>query len=277
MLETISYFLQFPFVRYAFIVGVLTALSAALLGVILVLKRFSYIGDGLSHMAFGVIALASVLKVANQNYLVLPATVICAVLLLRGGAKMKVKGDAALAMMSVSSLALGYMLLNKFGNSANISGDVCSTLFGSTSILTIKLSEVIMCVCLTAVVVALFIIFYRKIFLVTFDEDFARATGVNVDLYNTMIAVVIAVVIVMAMELVGSLLISALVVFPALSAMRLFKDFKRVIICSAVLGVLGAFVGIVVAIVAGTPVGATIVTVDIVIYVLSYLAGLVKT
>lgn len=277
MLETISYFLQFPFVRYAFIVGVLTALSAALLGVILVLKRFSYIGDGLSHMAFGVIALASVLKVANQNYLVLPATVICAVLLLRGGAKMKVKGDAALAMMSVSSLALGYMLLNKFGNSANISGDVCSTLFGSTSILTIKLSEVIMCVCLTAVVVALFVIFYRKIFLVTFDEDFARATGVNVDLYNTMIAVVIAVVIVMAMELVGSLLISALVVFPALSAMRLFKDFKRVIICSAVLGVLGAFVGIVVAIVAGTPVGATIVTVDIVIYVLSYLAGLVKT
>lgn len=275
MFDTLAYYFQFPFVRYALIVGVLTALSAALLGVILVLKRFSYIGDGLSHMAFGVIALASVLKVAD-NYLVLPATIICAVLLLRAGPNSKVKGDAALAMMSVSSLAIGYMLLNKFGNSANLSGDVCSTLFGSTSILTIKMSEVIMCLILTIVVVAFFVIFYRKIFAVTFDEDFARAVGVNVDFYNTLIAVIIAVVIVMAMNLVGSLLISALVVFPALSSMRLFKNFKMVTISSAVIGVVGALVGIIVAILAGTPVGASIVTVDIVIYLLCLMVGAVK-
>lgn len=256
-------YLQYPFVRYALIVGVLIALCSSLLGVTLVLKRFSFIGDGLSHVAFGAIAIASVLKLENDMLFVLPATVLCAILLLRVGQNAKIKGDAAIAMLSVGALAIGYLLMNLFSTSTNLSGDVCSTLFGSTSILTLTRQEVWLSVALSVVVVAVFVVFYHKIFAVTFDETFARASGTKVGAYNLMIAVLIAVIIVLAMNLVGSLLISALVIFPALSAMRLFRSFFSVTVCSAVLSVICALSGIVISILAGTPVGSTIVAVNL--------------
>ena len=260
------WYLSFPFVRYAFIVGVLIALCSSLLGVTLVFKRFSFIGDGLSHVAFGAIAIASVLNVSNRMIIVLPVTVLCAVLLLKGGERAKIKGDAAIAMISVASLAVGYLLLNLFSTSSNLSGDVCSTLFGSTSILTLGRSDVALCTVLSLAVVALFIFFYNKIFAVTFDETFSRAAGVNAGAYNLLIAVVIAVIIVLAMNLVGSLLISALVIFPALSAMRIYNSFLKVTICSAVLSVVCAACGMLISIAAGTPVGATIVAADMVVF-----------
>ena len=263
----------YPFVRYALIVGVLIALCSSLLGVTLVLKRFSFIGDGLSHVAFGAMSIAAVLGLTNDMPLTLGITILCAILLLRTGQNTKIKGDAAIAMISVGALAMGYLLMNIFSTSANLSGDVCSTLFGSTSILTLTKSEVWLCAGLSALVVLIFVLFYNKIFAVTFDESFAKAVGSNAGGYNLLIAVTIAIVIVLAMNLVGSLLISALVVFPALSAMRVFKSFRSVTVCSAVLSVCCTALGILVSILAGTPVGSTIVAVDIVAFVGFSLAG----
>lgn len=266
MIQTIGMYMQFPFVRYALIVGTLIALCSSLLGVTLVLKRFSFIGDGLSHVAFGAMAVAGVLHIMDDMLFVMPVTILCAVLLLRTGGNGRVKGDAAVAMISVGALAVGYLLLNLFSTSSNLSGDVCSTLFGSTSILTLSKAEVWLCAALSVVVVALFVVFYNRIFAVTFDEPFARAVGTRVDAYNLLIAVVIAVIIVLAMNLVGSLLISALIIFPALSAMRLFKSFRGVTVCSAVLSVVCALAGMLISIVGGTPVGSTIVAANIVVY-----------
>ncbi|MBQ3379159.1 MAG: metal ABC transporter permease [Clostridia bacterium] len=263
LISKLALYFEYPFVRYALIVGILIALCSSLLGVTLVLKRFSFIGDGLSHVAFGALAIATALKLSNNMPLMLIITTLCAVLLLRTGQNTKIKGDAAIAMISVGALAVGYLIMNVFSASSNLTGDVCSTLFGSTSILTLNQTHVWMCAVLSVIVVIIFILFYNKIFAVTFDEDFAKATGIKADLYNLIIAIVIAVIIVVAMNLVGSLLISALVIFPALSAMRIFKSFKSVTVCSAVLSVVCALVGILVSIVASTPVGATIVVVDI--------------
>ena len=276
MIETLKLYLQYPFVRYALIVGVLIALCSSLLGVTLVLKRFSFIGDGLSHVAFGAMAVAAVLKLSDSMLFVLPATVLCAILLLRTGQNTKIKGDAAIAMISVGALAIGYLLMNLFSTSSNLSGDVCSTLFGPTSILTLTKTEVWLCAVLSVIVVITFILFYNKIFAVTFDEGFAQATGVKAGMYNLLIAVIIAVIIVLAMNLVGSLLISALVIFPALSAMRLFKSFRSVTICSAILSVICALMGILISILAGTPVGSTIVAVDIAAFALFSLLGILK-
>ena len=276
MIETLKLYLQYPFVRYARIVGVLIALCSSLLGVTLVLKRFSFIGDGLSHVAFGAMAVAAVLNLSDSMLFVLPATVLCAILLLRTGQNTKIKGDAAIAMISVGALAIGYLLMNLFSTSSNLSGDVCSTLFGSTSILTLTKTEVWLCAVLSVIVVITFILFYNKIFAVTFDEGFAQATGVKAGMYNLLIAVIIAVIIVLAMNLVGSLLISALVIFPALSAMRLFKSFRSVTICSAILSVICALTGILISILAGTPVGSTIVAVDIAAFALFSLLGILK-
>ena len=273
MIEKLMMYLQYPFVRYALIVGVLIALCSSLLGVTLVLKRFSFIGDGLSHVAFGAIAIASVLNLSNQMLLVLPVTVIGAVLLLRGGEDSKIKGDAAIAMISVGALAFGYLLMHLFSTSSNLSGDVCSTLFGSTSILTLTKREVYVCAILSILVVLIFVLFYNKIFAVTFDENFAKSAGTKAERYNLLIAVVIAVIIVLAMNLVGSLLISALVIFPALSAMRLFHSFKRVTVFSAILSMLCALTGILLSIIAGTPVGSTIVAVDVAAFALCCLAA----
>ena len=249
--------------RYALVVGILIALCSSLLGVTLVLKRFSFIGDGLSHVAFGAMAAAAVLNFTNEMLFILPVTVLCAILLLRTGQSTRIKGDAAIAMLSVGALAIGYLLMNIFSTGPNLSGDVCTTLFGSTSILTLTKNEVYLCLFMSIFVLIIFTFFYNKIFAVTFDENFAKATGVKTDLYNLLIAVIIAVIIVLAMNLVGSLLISALVIFPALSAMRIFKSFLSVTICSAGLSVLCAFIGIVISILAGTPVGSTIVAIDI--------------
>ena len=277
MIEKLALYMQYPFVRYALIVGVLIALCSSLLGVTLVLKRFSCIGDGLSHVAFGALAVATVLQAANKMTVVLPLTLLAAVLLLHTGKNTKIKGDAAVAMISVTSLAFGYLLMNVFSTSPNVSGDVCSTLFGSTSILTLTKHEVWFSVWLSVAVLLLFVFFYQKIFAITFDEDFARAVGVNASRYNLMLAVIIAVIIVLAMNLVGSLLISAFVIFPALSAMRIFRTFFSVTVCSALLSVVCALAGILASILAGTPVGATVVAMDAAAFLLCYVAGQIRS
>lgn len=240
------------------------------------LKRFSFIGDGLSHVAFGAMAIATVLKLTNNMAFILIITVISAILILRTGRNTKLQGDAIIAMMSVASLAIGYLLLNVFGASANLSGDVCTTLFGSTSILTLRPQEVWLSATLSIIVVIIFILFYHKIFSVTFDESFAKATGINTEAYNLIIAIIVAVIVVLAMNLVGSLLISALVIFPAISAMRIFKTFKSVTVCSAILSVFCASFGIIIAILAGTPVGSTIVVINLLMFVLFSLIAYAK-
>lgn len=273
IVNKIIYYLQYPFVVYAIITGVLIALCSSLLGVTLVLKRLSYIGDGLSHVAFGAMAIASVLNLTNDMPLILSITTICAVGLLHTGPNAKIKGDAAIAMLSVGSLAVGYLLVNIFSTSANLSGDVCSTLFGSTSILTLTPFDVWLCMGLSVGVLLFFVIFYHKIFAVTFDENFAKAVGTKVSFYNRLIAVITAVIIVLAMSLVGSLLITALVIFPAVSAMRVCKSFRSVTICSAVISVVCAIVGLFTSILVGTPVGSTIVVADMIAFAIFSLIG----
>ena len=276
MFDKLFTYLQYSFVINALIVGVLISLCSSLFGVTLILKRYSFIGDGLSHVAFGAMAIATVMKLTNNMLLILPVTVVCAVLLLKTGQNTKIKGDAAIAMISVGALALGYLIMNVFSTSANISGDVCSTLFGSTSILTLDSTEVILCIILSVVVITIFILFYNKIFAVTFDESFSKASGVRTNAYNFLIAVVIAVIIVLAMNLVGSLLISALIIFPALSAMRLFQSFKKVTVFSAVFSVICAVLGLIISIMSGTPVGSTIVATDTAAFLLCCIAGRIK-
>jgi len=273
--ETLVLYFRFPFVRYALIVGVLIALCSSLLGVTLVLKRFSFIGAGLSHVAFGATAIAAAMSLTNNILFVLPVTIICAILLLRTGQNTKIKGDAAIAMISVGTLAIGYLIMNIWSASANLAGDVCTILFGSISILTLTGTEVWMSIGLSVMVTAVFLLFYHKIFAVTFDEDFAAATGNKAKMYNLILAIVIAIVIVLAMNLVGALLISALVIFPAMSAMRVFKTFKAVTVCSVIVSVSCAVLGILASILAGTPVGSTIVAVNIAMFVLFTVSGMI--
>lgn len=270
MIEKLLLYLSYPFVRNALIAGVLIALCSALLGVTLVLKRLSLIGDGLSHVAFAAMGVAGITGLTNDMHVVIPVTVLCAILLIGPGKRAKIRGDAGVAMVSVGSLALGYLMLNVFNTGPNVSGDVCTTLFGSLSILTLKTYQVVMCIVLSVVVVGVFVVFYNRIFAVTFDEDFMRSTGVNVGLCNYLIAIVIAVVISLAMNLVGSLLISALIIFPALSAMRLFKSFFKVTVASAVISVFCALAGMLAAVVVGTPVGSTIVASDLLVFMICH-------
>ncbi len=277
MLDKLVLYFQYPFVQRAMIAGVLIALCSSLLGVPLVLKRFSFIGDGLSHVAFGALAIASVLKLTNQMILIMPVTIVTAILLLKTGKNRKIMGDASLAMISVGALGIGYIVMNKFSTSGNVSSDVCSTLFGSTSILTLSDFDLWMCVIMSVVVVLVFALFYNKIFAVTFDADFASATGTRANAYNLLTAVITAVIIVLAMNLVGSLLISALVVFPALSAMRLFRRFRSVVVCAAVLSVLSSAVGIVASILLSTPVGSTIVLMQIGVFLVFFIIGLFQS
>lgn len=276
MMSNLMYYFQYNFVIYALIVGILIALCASLLGVTLVLKRYSFIGDGLSHVAFGAMAVATIMKLTNINIIVMPVTIIAAVLLLRTGNKSMLKGDAAIAMLSVTSLAFGYLLMNLFSGSANISGDVCSTLFGSTSILTLDSKEVWICIILSIVVITLYILFYNKIFAVTFDETFCDATGVSSKRYNLLIAVIVAIIIVLGMNLVGSLLISALIVFPALAAMRLSGTFKGVVVLSVIFSVICSLAGMLTSILYSTPVGATIVAMDLLCFVICAIIRKVK-
>ena len=257
LINMISDFFSYSFVWYAFIAGILAALCSSLLGVTLVLKRYSFIGDGLSHVAFGAMAIAAVLSVSNNLLIVMPVTIISAILLLKTGQNAKIKGDAALAMISVGSMAFGYLLLNLFSASANISGDVCSTLFGSTSILTLTGSDIILCVSMSIVVILIFVLFYNRIFAVTFDETFAKAVGTNANGYN--------------------LLIAALIIFPVLSAMRIFSTFRQVIVCAAVYAVVTSAVGILISIILSTPAGATIVVTDLLAFGICSLIGKIKT
>lgn len=275
IITTLMEYMEFPFVRRAIIVGVLIAFCSSLLGVTLVLKRFSFIGDGLSHVAFAAMCIAMVLQFTNNMLLILPITIIAAILMLKTGQNARINGDAAVAMISVGSLAIGYLLLNVFSTSSNISGDVCSTLFGATSILTLTDMDVTICIVMSIIVLAFYVFFYHKIFAVTFDENFAKATGIRAGVYNMSMAVIIAVIIVLAMNLVGSLLISALVIFPALSAMRIFKNFKSVVICSAAFSVVCAVLGLLISLLQGTPVGSTIVAVDIVGFLLFSGVGII--
>lgn len=275
-LATLVQYFEYPFVRYALIVGTLIALCASLLGVTLVLKRFSFIGDGLSHVAFGAIAVASVLNLTTELIFVAPVTALFAILLLRTGTNAKIKGDALIAMFSVGALAVGYLLMNVFSTSSNLAGDVCVTLFGSTSILTLSKTDVLIAGILSLVTIVVYLLFYHRIFAVTFDEDFARATGTRASSYNLIIAVVTSLIIVVALNLVGSLLISALVVFPALSAMRVFKSFKQVVLASALIAVFSAVVGILSSLLFSTPVGPTIVVVNIAVFVIMWAISAIK-
>lgn len=276
MILVLATYISYPFVRYALIVGILVALCASLLGVSLVLKRFSFIGDGLSHVAFGALAIATILHVSNELIVMIPITVLAAILLLGASNNAMIKGDASIAMISVGALAFGYLVLSKFSGSTNVSADVCSTLFGATSILTLTITDVWVCIVMSVFVIFIFAFFYNKIFAVTFDESFSEATGIRAKAYNYMIAVITALVIVLAMELVGSLLVSALIIFPALSAMRVFKSFRAVTLCSAVIAVVGTTVGMLCSILASTPVGASIVAVDVVIFALFSLIGFLR-
>lgn len=271
--ETLAEYFSYQFVWFALIVGVLIALCSALFGVVLVLKRFSFIGDGLSHVAFGALAIATVMNVTNNMFIVLPITVLCAILLLKTGQNGKLKGDAAIAMLSAGALAVGYLIMSIFSNSGNVAGDVCSTLFGSFSIITLSAWEVGLCIVLSLIVITLFVLFYNRIFTVTFDESFARASGIRASVYNLLIAVITAVIIVLAMNLVGSLLISALVIFPALSAMRVARTFKSVVITSTVISVICAVLGILLAIIFSTPVGPTIVVCNILSFLICFTVG----
>ena len=268
----VMYF-SFPFVRYALIVGTLIALCSSLLGVTLVLKRFSIIGDGLSHTAFGAMSVAAVIGLTNKMIIAMPVTIISAIILLKSSEKRKIKGDAAIALVSVTALAVGYMVMNLFPSSSNITADVCTTLFGSISILTLTKVEVIICIVMSVLVVLLYILFYNKIYSITFDENFQKATGTKTDLYNLLLAVIIAVVIVLAMNLVGSLLISALIIFPALSSMRVCKNFKSVTICSVIVSVVCAVFGMLLSIITGTPVGPTIVITDLFVFLVFFVIG----
>ena len=273
MLDTLQQYLSLSFVRYALFVAVLISLSSALLGVILVLKRYSFIGDGLSHVAFGAMAIAAVMKLTNNLYFVFPVTILAAILLLWTGQNKKIKGDAAIAMISVGALAAGYLLMNVFKTSANVSGDVCSTLFGSTSLLTLTRNDVWLCLGASLLVLLVFVIYYYKIFAVTFDETFARAAGLKTSAYNLLIAAVTAVIIVLAMNLVGSLLVSALIIFPALSSMRMFKSFRGVVICASIFAVTSSVAGILLSILISSPVGATIVLLDVVLFAVFAVLG----
>lgn len=276
LIQNLQMYFSFSFVQYAFIAGIMIALSSSLLGVTLVLKRFSYIGDGLSHTAFGAMALASVFKLANNTWFVLPVTILCAILILCAKENSKIKGDASVAMISVGALAFGYLIMNIFSPPANLSGDVCSTLFGSTLILTLTKTDVIFSVVFSSLVILFYIIFYNRIFAITFDEEFAFASGTPTKLLNVIMATVIAVIIVLAMNLVGSLLISALIIFPAISSMLIFKSFKQVTIFSCVFSVFGAALGILVSIITGTPVGSTIVMIDILCFAVCKIISTIK-
>lgn len=271
--EKLTFYLDYPFVRYAIIVGLLIALVSSMLGVTLVLRHFSYIGDGLSHVAFGAMSVAVVLKLSDRMLLILPVTIFSAVILLKSGQNRRVKGDAAVAMLSVGALAFGYLTVNVAGASANVSGDVCSTLFGSTSILTLTTGEVALCAVLSAVTLMLFLLLYNRLFALTFDENFARVCGISVEFYNMLLAVIIAVIIVLAMNLVGALLVSALIIFPTMAAMRLFESFRAVTAASAAISVSCALIGILVSVLAGTPVGSTIVVADALAFGLSMIAA----
>ena len=270
MLENVIEMFSYPFMVRAFIVGALVALCSSLLGVSLVLKRYSMIGDGLSHVGFGALAVAAALNAAPLATAI-PVVIVAAVLLLHIRGNSRIKGDAAIALISTSSLAVGVMVISM---TTGMNTDVYNYMFGS--ILAMSAGDVRLSVALAVVVLALYIFFYHKIFAITFDETFAQATGVKADLYNTLIAVLTAVTIVLGMRMMGALLISSLIIFPALTSMRVCRTFKSVIINSAVISVVCLVIGITVSYVWATPAGASVVMANIAALLLYSLLGVAK-
>ena len=266
MLEMLPVYLSYPFVQAALAVGVLVALCCSLFGMTLVLNHQSFIGDSLSHVAFGAMAVSGMLQLTNNLVLTLVLTVACSILLMKRAGSGNAQGDSSLAMLSVGALALGYLLMNLFSNSANVAGDVCGVLFGSTSILTLTTADVAISLVLAIVVIVFFVLFYHQIFLITFDEEYATAIGLPVERIKTAMGVIMAVVIVISMNLVGALLITALVAFPVRSAMRLHHSYKSVMVSSSIISVVCVLAGMLVSIVVGTPVGSTVIAVDALAY-----------
>ena len=270
MTETLFEMLSYPFMVRAFVVGVLVALCSALLGVSLVLKRYSMIGDGLSHVGFGAMAVAAAMNAAPLA-VAIPVVIAAAVLLLRISGSSRIKGDAAIALISTSSLAVGVMVISM---TTGMNTDVYNYMFGS--ILAMSREDVVLSVTLAVVVLALYIFFYQKIFAITFDETFARATGVKAGLYNTMIAVLTAVTIVLGMRMMGALLISSLIIFPALTAMRACRTFRSVTIHAAFISVICLIAGLLMSYLGGTPAGASVVMANIAALALYSLAGVLR-
>lgn len=266
MTELLNMF-SYHFMQRALIVGVLVSLCAALLGVSLVLKRYSMIGDGLSHVGFGALAVASALGLAPLAVAV-PVVMAAAVLLLRLRRSSRVKGDAAIALISSSALAIGVITVSL---TTGMNTEVSSYMFGS--VLSLSRSDAVLSVILSLAVLALFVLFYPRLFAVTFDEDFTRATGTNTEAYNTLLAVLTAVTVVLGMRMMGALLISSLIIFPALSSMRLCKSFKGVVILSAVISVVCFLAGMIASYFLETPTGASIVAADLIAFGISYFAG----
>ena len=264
-LARLNEYFEYSFVRNAFFAAILISFCAAIIGVFLVLKRYSALSDGLSHVAFGAAALSAAFGVFD-SWIVLPVTVIAAVLILKASPERRVMGDAVIATVSVGALAIGYTVMSLRGGEANLGGDVCTALFGSAEILAVDSRQLIPIAVMTVFLVALVCVFRHRLLSVTYDERFARATGGHASVYEILIAVIVAVVIVVGMKLAGALLVSALAIFPALCAMRLFKSFGQVLLFSAVIGVFSAALGVVLSILLGAPVGATIAAVDVLIY-----------
>ena len=270
MFNTVIEMLSYPFMTRAFLVGSLVALCSALLGVSLVLKRYSMIGDGLSHVGFGAMAIAAAMNAAPLT-IAIPVVIVAAILLLRIIGNAKIKGDAAIALISTTSLAVGVMVISL---TTGMNTDVYNYMFGS--ILAMSAEDVKLSLVLSVFVLILFIVFYHKIFAITFDETFARATGVKAGVYNTLIAVLTAVTIVLGMRMMGALLISSLIIFPALTSMRVCRTFKSVIINAAVISVVCLIAGVTLSYVAATPAGASVVLANLVMMVLYTVVGVVK-
>lgn len=270
MFDTVIEMLSYPFMTRAFLVGSLVALCSALLGVSLVLKRYSMIGDGLSHVGFGAMAIAAAMNAAPLT-IAIPVVIVAAILLLRISGNAKIKGDAAIALISTTSLAVGVMVISL---TTGMNTDVYNYMFGS--ILAMSAEDVKLSIVLSVFVLILFIVFYHKIFAITFDETFARATGVKAGVYNTLIAVLTAVTIVLGMRMMGALLISSLIIFPALTSMRVCRTFKSVIINAAVISVVCLIAGVTLSYVAATPAGASVVLANLVMMVLYTVVGAVK-
>ena len=261
---------SFPFMQRALIAGVLVSLCAALLGVSLVLKRYSMIGDGLSHVSFGALAIAVALGI-TPLWFSIPVVILAAFLLLRVADNPRWNSDAAIAAMSASSLAIGILVISR---TTGMTTDVDNYMFGS--VLAMGRTDVALSVVLCLAVLVLFLLFYHKIFAVTFDENFSRAAGLKADRYNTLLAILTALTIVLGMRMMGAMLISSLVIFPALTAMRLFRSFRGVVICAAVASVACFCIGLTVSFAFSTPVGATVVAADLSLFLLSCLIGLMK-
>ncbi|MCL2066443.1 MAG: metal ABC transporter permease [Treponema sp.] len=270
MFEIIFEMFSYAFLVRAVVVGALVSICAALLGVSLVLKRYSMIGTGLSNVGFGSLAIATAFNMAPLS-VAIPVVITAAFLLLRLSENSKIKGDAAVALVSTSSLAIGVVIISR---TTGMNTDVCNYLFGS--ILAMSRADVYLSICLSITVMILFILFYHKLFAITFDETFAKAGGIKTGLYNMLIAFLTAITIVLGMRMMGAMLISSLIIFPALSSMRIFRKFKSVTICSAVISILCFFTGVVISYLYATPTGASVVMINIIVFVLFWFADIMR-